>query len=544
VANPKHVVLPGSKRGKDANAIKVGEVDPKEQIEVTIGLAGPKLPSADEYVGQTMTPEEFSEKFAADKADADRVARSLKKFGLKVEEVSLEARSMRVSGTAAQMEAAFKPNMVVMRSAKQREYRGRTGALMIPEDIKGLVTGVFGLDQRQMARRKARAALASHPGHAITLAALTPTDLEQRYNFPPCDGTGQRIAIAEFGGGYFADDTKTYCTKFNRPVPTVTAIAVDAPAFTLPQILALPPVRRKDELGASVEVMMDVEIIAGLCPNANISVYFSTFDQRGWVDLLDQVIAARPVTLSISWGLAEDDPGWSTNAVQAINDRLNAARLLGITTCISSGDDGSGDQIDDGASHTDFPSCSPHVLSVGGTMLKRSGTTVKEVVWWESPGRRTQNGGGSTGGGVSTTFDRPAWQTISVASLNSGSIDGRVIPDVAALAGPPLYDLVFAGSPQPNGGTSASAPLWAALIARINAKLPAAKHQRFVAPLLYKNGSNGQPVAKSASRDITSGNNASFPTPGAGYKAGSGFDAVTGWGVPDGVKLLNALAAI
>jgi kumamolisin len=127
VANPKHVVLPGSKRGKDGNAIKVGEVDPKEQIEVTIGLAGPKLPSADEYVGQTMTPEEFSEKFAADKADADRVARSLKKFGLKVEAVSLEARSMRVSGTAAQMEAAFKPNMVVMRSAKQREYRGRTG---------------------------------------------------------------------------------------------------------------------------------------------------------------------------------------------------------------------------------------------------------------------------------------------------------------------------------------------------------------------------------------------------------------------------------
>jgi len=544
VANPRHVILPGSKRGKDPNAVKVGEVDPKERIEVTIGLAGPKLPGPDEYVGQTLSPEEFSEKYGTVKGDADRVAKSLKKFGLKVEGVSLESRSMRVSGTAAQMEAAFKPNMVVMRSAKQGEYRGRTGALMIPEEIKGLVTGVFGLDQRRMARRKGRAALAAHPSHAIALAAQTPTDLEQRYNFPPGDGAGQSIAIAEFGGGYFADDTKAYCTKFSRPVPAVTAIAVDAPAFTLPQILALPPARRKEELAASVEVMMDVESIAGLCPNASISVYFSSFDQRGWVDLLDQVIAARPVTLSVSWGLAEDDPGWSSNAVQAINDRLNAARLLGITTCISSGDDGSGDQIDDGAAHTDFPSCSPSVLSVGGTMLKRSGTTVKEVVWWETPGRRTMNGGGSTGGGVSTAFNRPAWQTVSVTSLNSGSIDGRIMPDVAALAGPPLYDLVFAGSPQPNGGTSASAPLWAALIARINAKLPAGKQQRFLTPLLYKNGGNGQPVGKATSRDITSGNNASFPQPGAGYKAGSGFDAVTGWGVPDGVKLLNALAAI
>src|SRR5207249_476103 len=105
-------------------------------------------------------------------------------------------------------------------------------------------------------------------------------------------------------------------------------------------------------------------------------------------------------------------------------------------------------------------------------------------------------------------------------------------------------DLIFVGNPQPNGGTSASAPLWAALIARINAILPPAKKQRFLTPLLYQNAANGQPVGKGSSRDITSGNNASHPDPGKGYKAGSGFDAATGWGVPDGVKLLNALTAL
>jgi kumamolisin len=392
-----------------------------------------------------------------------------------------------------------------------------------------------------MAKRKATRAAAKP---AATLSPVTPAEIEQRYNFPAGDCAGQTIAIAEFGGGYFADDVAAYCQQFGRPIPHIQAIAVDAPAYTLEQILALPKKQRDVELGNSVEVMMDVEIIAGLCPQAEILVYFSTFDQGGWVDLLDAVIHQKPAVLSVSWGLAEDDPGWSQNAVNAITDRLNAARLLGITVCVSSGDDGSGDQIDDGKGHVDFPACSPFALGVGGTMLTKSGATVKEVVWWDSPGRRTNNGGGSSGGGVSTKFARPAWQTVKVTSINRGSIDGRVVPDVSALAGEPLYSLTFAGKPQPNGGTSASAPLWAALLARINGNLPAGKQQRFVAPLLYQTTSTGQPVGKVASRDITSGNNTSNPEPGKGYKAGAGYDAVTGWGVPDGVKLQSALTAI
>src|SRR5262249_58680592 len=135
---------------------------------------------------------------------------------------------------------------------------------------------------------------------------------------------------------------------------------------------------------------------------------------------------------------------------------------------------------------------------------------VKEVTWFEAPGQRA-GGGGATGGGVSTRFPRPPFQNVNIRSINQGSIDGRVIPDVAALAGKPLYDLVFVGQPAPNGGTSASAPLWAALIARMNAQLPAAKRQRFLTPLLYQNGVGGQPVGKVTSRDITSGSNTSSP---------------------------------
>jgi kumamolisin len=430
--------------------------------------------------------------------------------------------------------------MVLLRTARQGQYRGRLGSLMIPAELKGIVTGIFGLDQRRMARRKSSAITASQAGK---LQPLTPADLEQRYNFPPGDAAGQAITVAEFGGGYFAADTAAYCTKFGSSTPTVNAVAVDAPAFTLQQILAMPAGQRREQLGDSGEVMMDIQVIAGLCPKATISVYFSTFDQRGWVDLLNKVITARPVVLSVSWGLAEDDGSWSANAIAAINDRLNALRLLGVTTCISSGDDGSGDQAVDNNGHIDFPSSSPYVLSVGGTMLVKSGDTVNEVAWFEAPGQRA-GGGGATGGGVSTIFRRPSYQNIKIKSINADSIDGRVTPDVAALAGAPLYDLILVGQPAPNGGTSASAPLWAALIARINANLPAAKKQRFLTPLLYQNGAKGQPVGKVASRDITSGQNASSPNPGRGYNAGVGFDAVTGWGVPDGVKLLDALSSV
>jgi kumamolisin len=339
MATKTHVALPGSKRAKDPDATRVGNVDPKEKFAVTIGLSGPKLPGPDEYVGQTLTPAELAEKFGASKQDADKVAKSLKKYGLKVDSISLATRSMSVSGTAADMEAAFKPGLVMVRSPDQGEYRGRQGTLQIPAELKGIVTGVFGLDERQMARRKSAATAPAH--HAGGLAPLAPADLEQRYNFPPGDCAGQSIAIAEFGGGYFADDMTAYCNKFKRPVPNVRTVAVDAPALTLQQILALPPMQRKEQLDTSIEVMMDVQIIAGLCPKAEITVYFSTFDQGGWVDLLNAVIAARPAVLSVSWGLAEDDTGWSKNAVAAINERLNAARLLGITTCVSSGDDGS-----------------------------------------------------------------------------------------------------------------------------------------------------------------------------------------------------------
>jgi kumamolisin len=541
--------LPGSRRPLREGARRLRDIDPHANVEVTVTLRGGEKAGAEDVLGPAMTATEAAKRFGAAPEDVQKVEKVLRGYGLTVQEASTGGASLRVTGTAAAMQEAFQTHLGIYQHADQGEYRGREGALMVPTDIAGIVTGVFGLDQRQVARRHSSAATGPALGMSIA-------DFEAHYNFPAGDGSGQTIAVAEFGTpvqpgfvltpAYIPADLTAFCKSQNVPEPRVQIVSVNLAPLTEQQLQAQAqqnPQLAEPLFDATAEVMMDVEIVAGFCPKAEILVCFATFDQKGWIDLLDKINApspARPVCLSISYGLAEDSPDWSASALQEINKRLNAAAAQGITVCVSSGDDGTGAQMKGSRSHVEFPSSSPFVLSVGGTMLDGAA----EVVWFESPGRRTQKGGGATGGGVSVEFPRPSWQTVHVASLNSGSIDGRIVPDIAALAGPPGYAMILMGKPikHGGGGTSASTPLWAALIARINAALPGAKRQRFLAPLLYQNGADGTPRGQTACRDITSGQNASNPNPGKGYSATTGFDAVTGWGVPDGKALLAALS--
>lgn len=546
-----HVVVPGSPRPPTKGATRIKDAPSNSNVEVTMTLRGPKLPGAHLLGGRALSAADFKANYSASKRDADKVSTVLRKFGLRIEGVSLETRSMRVSGSVAQMEAAFHPNLGIYQNADQGEFRDRESDYKIPDPLRGIVTAIIGFGERRVAARKRAPGNARHnrrrkPKHNMAsivsrLSPLGPADIENLYHFPPGDAAGQKIAIAELGGGYFARDLTAYCAKFNRRAPTVKTIAVNLPVRDLSQIKRLKPPARQDEMDSTGEVMMDVQIVAGLCPAAEISVYFATFDQKGWVDLLNQVIKDKPVALSVSWGSAEDSSDWSDAARAAINERLNAAAALGITICGASGDDGTGDEETDGNSHVDFPSCSPFVLAVGGTMIAEKAGKFTEQVWREGHGKRTSNGGGATGGGVSVIFDRPKWQNVKVKSLNKGSKDGRVVPDIAALAGPPWYDLVFRGKNTYGGGTSASAPVLAALIARVSALLPASRGRRYLTPLLYQKSPHGGEVGRFVCHDITIGHNASMPKPGVGYQATKGFDAVSGWGTPIGTSLLLAL---
>ena len=426
-----------------------------------------------------------------------------------------------------------------MRAKRQGRYRDREDDYKVPPGIDGMITAILGLGQRRVVKKRLAAGK-----DEVVLKAYGPADFERHYHFPHGDAAGQKIAIAEFASVYFADDVTAYCRNYKRRVPKVALVPIHVRLRDRKQVAKLPRADRDGALDDAKEVMMDTEIIAGLCPKAAISVYFAHDTQKGWVDMLDRVIRDRPVVFSMSWGATEDGRDWAPAAIDAINDRLHVAAALGITICASAGDDGSSDEQDDGRAHCTFPASSPFVLAVGGTQMEHHEGQLIERVWHKKPGRRTPNRkrrSGATGGGVSVRFPRPKWQDVKVKSLNRGSIDGRVVPDVTALSGPPWYAMVLNGKWTTGGGTSASAPLWAALLARINALLPKEKRQRFLTPHLYKASALGGPIGKHVCHDITIGHNASIPHPGTGYAAGHGFDAASGWGAPIGTSLLLAL---
>ncbi len=541
-----HALLAGTNRPLPAAARRVRDIDPDTHIEVTVNLKSPGLPPADQMPAQALSVEELARRYGAPPDNIRRVESTLQAFGLTIEGVGPTGRSLRVSGPASSMEAAFHTGMAIHHSDEQGEYHGREGSISVPASIAGFVDSVIGLDQRRVAHRKATAP-------AVSPTPFGAADIETRYSFPPGDCAGQKIAIAEFGcplksgpvlpPAYFPDDVASFCASQGRPVPNIRTVPVNLAPLSAAQLQTLPAQIADAVLEEAGEVMLDVEIVAGLCPAADISVYYASWDQKGWIDLIERVTADQPAVLSISYGLAEDSPDWEPAALQAINAALQAAAMAGITVCVSTGDDGSGCNMPDSLAHVEFPASSPFVLAVGGTMLNGQ----QEEGWWQSPGQRSGNEqtaaapGGATGGGVSAVFARPAWQTANIPSINAGAIAGRIVPDVAALAGPPLYQFTFKGQSIARGGTSASTPVWAALVARLNAALPAEKRQRFLAPLLYRNGPSGAPVGATGCTDIVSGDNASHPKPGKGYPGQHGYDAVTGWGVPNGTMLLAAL---
>jgi kumamolisin len=191
--------------------------------------------------------------------------------------------------------------------------------------------------------------------------------------------------------------------------------------------------------------------------------------------------------------------------------------------CIASGDNGSSDGVTDGADHVDFPALSPYALACGGTSLQGSGTRIdSEVVWNDGAGN------GATGGGISSIFAAAAWQKGLSATTPGGqstALSKRGVPDVAGNADPETgYDVRIDGTDTVIGGTSAVAPLWAALIARLN--------QLSGTPLGYANPRLY--AGPAALRDITQGNN-------GGFAAGRNWDASTGLGSPNGAALASSV---
>ncbi len=528
MASRKHVAIPGSERKPMPGAVKSRACDPKETVQVTLVLRPRKLAAKttplNELIatGERVTRDEYAARYGADSEDVKRVEEFARTSGLTVTDVDPGARTVKLQGTAEASGKAFQVELGHYQ-CPEATYRGRTGFVYVPDSLEGIVVSVHGLDNRPQAKAHFRIASSgksnSVQANASSSTSYTPIQIAKFYDFPAgASGQGQTIGIIELGGGYTQSDLDSYFSALGiSPEPSVSAVSVDG-STNQPT---------GDTSGPDTEVMLDIEVAGAVAPQAKIAVYFAPNTDAGFLDAINQAVGDKqnnPSVISISWGGAEST--WTAQSLQSYNSALQAASAVGVTVCIAVGDDGSTDGVTDGLQHVDFPASSPHALACGGTHLVASGSTISsEQVWNDLPSD------GATGGGVSATFPLPTWQANAHVppSVNTGKFVGRGVPDVAGDADPGTgYQVGVDGTDTVVGGTSAVAPLWAGLIACFNSQLKT--------PVGYLNPTLYQQIALDVGtfHDITSGNNGS-------YKAGTGWDACTGWGSPNGAAILQAL---
>ena len=514
----ERILVQGSERELVSDHRRVGDADLSQTITVSIYLrpsaaadwvddeAG-RPPAGRRRVGR----EEWAQTHGASQADIDAVTRFAADAGLTVLDSDRARRLVRLQGSLQAVAAAFEARIEGEFEPEPdgRRYRSRSGPLTVPRQLAGVVTGVFGIDDRP----QAHAQLRRNAAPAVAAIAFTPTQVATAYAFPPAStGAGETVGILELGGGYSSADLAAYFAQFGQPSPSVTAVGVDGGANS-----------PGTDQNADGEVMLDIEVVGAVAPGAKIAVYFAPNTDQGFIDALSTAVhdtANAPSVVSISWGQSED--AWSSQARGQMEQILVEAAGLGVTVTVAAGDNGSSDGVSDGRSHVDFPASAPHALACGGTSLRVSGGAIASETVWNDPG------GGATGGGISDQFALPSYQSAAhvPGNADTGS-SGRGVPDVCGDADPQTgYRIRVDGVDETIGGTSAVAPLWAGLIARVNQQLGAPVG--FLQPRLYPL------LGTAAFHDITQGGNGA-------YSAGAGWDPCTGLGSPDGGALAAAL---
>ena len=548
-----------------AGAKSLGPLDPGETVNVTLIVRcrpGSQAPYDIKHFQSTSTSKrkhvshaEFADRYGAAQADLDSVADFARSHGLQVVATHRARRSVELRGTAAQANKAFGVTLHWHQS-RRGKYRGFDDAIQLPAAIAEVVEAVIGLDNRPVPARRgpvrrdaarhgpkrpeaARSdQAADYQADPPNTTPLTPLQVAQLYDFPPGTGAGQTVGIYEMvvndpetgqpqNPGYTASDLAATFSAFGGglSVPTPQDIAVDG----------------QENAGVSDgETVLDITVIGAVAQQAQIVVYFTGGTVQSIIHALQRMIHPNagdpvPTVISISYGWGPDDgsDGATKPELAQMNQLFQDAANQKITVLVSSGD--SGAMIESSTqAQASYPATDPWVLACGGTTIGSiNGTNFVEFVWNDTFGQNS----GATGGGISSRFGLPSYQDgFPIPKRNNTGTVGRGVPDVAGNASPNSGYPEFIGgvSSGPTGGTSAVAPLYAGLIALLNATL--GSPVGFINPLLYS-------LATTAFRDVTS-------EPGAtdnsfdgvtGYPATPGWNACTGLGSIIGTKLLQAL---
>jgi kumamolisin len=467
-----------------------------------------------------LSPAAFGARFGLSRSEIHHVGSVLASNGLRVVASFPQRTALQVHGTAGSVERLFGVRLGDYRDPRGRLVHAPLGEAHVPASLRSSVEAVAGLDDRAVL----------HPAVALSdipVGGLKPSDVAAAYDIAPLHtrgghGEGQTVAVLSFGT-FAQSSIDAFDQRMGIQGPAVQHVSVDGGTNT-----------------RDLEVNLDIEVIRGIAPAAQILDYEAPNTLGAFADIINRIVAdGRADIVSVSWGLCDDL--WPHDTRLAVQRAIDAAIARGISIFVASGDAGAfecqSSRLSDHRPSVSWPSDSSGVISVGGTLLSlRSDGSYGSEAGWED----VLSFAGS-GGGLNPLDGRPSWQ-VAPGVQNEHSNGLRQIPDVAAAADPESGFAVVFDDPKRGlvsgqvGGTSAATPLWAAsmvLVKQAAAKQGVAR-LGFVDPILYALASSPQPAPPF--HDVTRGGNRLFA-------ATLGWDYVTGLGSPDVANLATDMIA-
>jgi len=539
LARPRYSVgeLPSDQRMD--RMVLVLRPDPEQESALEALIEAQQEPDSP-YYHQWLTPQTFEEKFGVSVDDLQQIVTWLEIHGMEIDEIPSSHRSIVFSGMVSQVESAFHTSIQRYLVGGQMHFANATEP-EIPQALSEVVRGVLSLHD-----------FLSVPDHVVTPAFtagsahyLMPLDWDTIYDVSPLynqgiDGTGQSIAVLG-RVDITLSDVRTFRTNAGLPAND-------------PQIIVNGTDPGDSSSDDAVESALDVEWAGAIAKNATIKFVTSKSGTSDGIALSAQYAVTHNVApiVSLSYGLCEADEGSGGNAFW--NSLWQQAASQGMSVLVSSGDSGaagcdsSGAQTASQGRGVNGLCSSPYSSCVGGTSFNEGSNSgqywsatngsglssalsyIPETAWNESG---QGSGLWSTGGGVSTVYSKPSWQ-----SATGVPADGkRDVPDVAMTAAMhDAYLIQFQGSTYAVGGTSAATPSLASALALVLEKAGAAQgnlNPTFYALAASQYSGGGAAVF----HDVTSGNNS---VPGVtGFNAGTGYDPATGLGSIDANLLVN-----
>jgi subtilase family serine protease len=500
-------------------AVDLGRMAPDAQIDFVVGLALRQPSALQRYVAsravgdEPLQPSDFADGFAPTAQEYWRVVSWLRAHGALVTRTATGRTTVTAHATAAVVESLFAVELHQY-ADDEGEFFAASGPIAVANELVGTVNGVVGISgsggwKPHLAWPNLGAG-----------AALAPADMEKLYGSAAIANPGMGETVAILGAGNPPDPTVDLAAFMTSYHPY--GITSPPPAYS--QFLVGGPTRESASSanGEYIENVLDAEMVLSMAPFANIVHVITATNSPGLftdgiVHIVNNVSQAHAVT--VSFGGCERG---AAQEVAVMNTLFEQAQAEGQQWFFASGDTGT-DGCRDGAGNVHiaagWPTSSPYIVGVGGTMI---GTGGVEITWNQNS---ASGGEAAGGGGPSEIFKKPAYQLMG----RTPSDNARDTPDVSAIASGVF--IAVKGRTGTVGGTSAASPIVAGAWALVD-QGKGGKGISDALTKIYMIGTTG------AFNDVVMGNNGGPDGLSPGYPAGTAYDLATGWGSPNVAQLI------